>query len=237
MNSVNNTIYDLDKNIEQGYKHLKYIQKSINSRNSIYAKYSFDISSHQEIQILSEIESYITIIYIDLCIIYKHILLSSNEFDSIYFAKQLSLTIYEFLEPFDNIINPLLRKSFTDNELKSLDITRKWFSKVKNKLKLIRKSTAHIELDSIKYYNNMIIVFDLPIEELFSNSFKLIEELRNFYRKTIESYYNNNKINLIEKIDNLIPILTKENKQNDILLKELKKYRNYLMTYDTYKTK
>ena len=121
--------------------------------------------------------------------------------------------------------------------MKSLDLTRKWFSKVKNKLELIRKSTAHIGLDSIKYYNNMILVFELPIDELFSNSFKLIEELRNIYRKTIESYYNNNKGNLIEKIDDLIPILTKENNQNDILLEELKKYRNYLMAYDIYDTK
>lgn len=237
MNTINNTIFDLDKNIENGYKHLESIQRSINRRNTIYAKYSFDISSHQEIQILSEIENYITITYIDLCIIYKHILLSSNKFDSIYFVRQLSLTIYEFLEPFDNIIKPLLRKSFSDNELKSLDLIRKWFSKVKNKLKLIRHSTAHIELDSIKNYNNMIIVYDLPIEELFSNSFKLIEELRTFYGKMIQLYYNNNKINLVEKIDNLIPILTKENKQNDILLEDLKKYRNYLMTYDIYDTK
>ena len=144
---------------------------------------------------------YLTLIYFiakyNTAVILKHIMISRSGKDVIFFEKDLCLTVYETLLNLDKYIPYIKDSSQNSSELledystflQKMEILKKH----RNTLKEIRNnSTGHVNMDYIKYYDSMLLLNDLPLIEIISNFYKLIDFLFEFNNK-INKYYSTMK--------------------------------------------
>lgn len=138
-------------------------------------------------------------INLDITIIQKHMLLSIQEKDSIYFSKLLCMTIYEGINSIHKNIHYI--KEHTKNEdFKLFKLKLSKVDRYRDILASIRNhSSAHIDNDFITYYDSLISVFSLPLDQIlchFIDLLKFTQELCDII----------NKEQLIEQKEKLIQI-------------------------------
>lgn len=202
-----NEISLLDRNIDLCIKKLKETRIFIQNLDTIYMN-NHNFKSKKEIPKNSNYHEQrktlnITMlcyaINLDITIIQKHMLSSDFEKDSIYFSKLLCMTIYEGINSIHK--NVYYIKEHTKKEyfeLFKLKLSK--VDKYRDILASIRNhSSAHIDNDFITYYDSLISVFNLPLNQIlcyFIDLLKFTQELCDII----------NKEQLIEQKEKLIQI-------------------------------
>ena len=128
--------------------------------------------------------------------IYKHLLLSGNAPDSIFFIKELSATVYESLLAIEEY-EPFMEEHFPTSIFEEYQIKKKELDLHKDTIRLIRnKSIYHISKDFRIYYDKMLTLFQIPIIEIWNNTIDLIRYIQ-LHNKTIMKLYMNKYLNSI----------------------------------------
>ncbi|MBO5251182.1 MAG: hypothetical protein J6B31_04195 [Bacteroidaceae bacterium] len=161
--------------------------------------------------------------------IYKHLLLSGQAPDSIFFIKELSASIYESLLAL-NEYEQFIKEHFSINAIKKYEIKKSLLQTYKDNLRLIRnKSVYHIDKDFRIYFDRMLELFNIPILDIWNIAIEFIEYIQ-FHNKKImitqinsyKPFIYDNAILYIQKLENeVIKNPNDDDKRN--LLSELNK--------------
>lgn len=156
------------KNLDDLYKKIHTIEDKEISKDSEYIK------QRNPLDIIMKcyaIES-------DIAISQKHLLLSTQEQEYIYFAKLICMTIHTGIDFIKNIMTYLKSHSDTrDIELFTAKLGK--IHKYKKMIDLIRDhSIAHIEPQFTTYYDSMLNIFDIPFNEVVKDFIEVIQNIR-----------------------------------------------------------
>lgn len=164
--------------------------------------------------------------------IYKHLLLSDQAPDSIFFIKELSASIYESILALDEY-EYFIKEHFAKDAIEKYEIKKSLLQVYNDKLRLIRnKSVYHIDKDFRIYFDKIIELFNIPILDIWNTAFEFIEHIQINNKKIMITMFNGYKSfiygNAILYIQNLENEVIKDpNNQDKInFLSELNKIFN-----------
>lgn len=164
--------------------------------------------------------------------IYKHLLLSEQGPDYIFFIKELSASIYESLLAL-NEYDDFIKEHFPIDAIEKYEVKKSSLQAYNHNLKQIRnKSVYHIDKNFRLYFDKMLELFDIPIIDIWNATIEFIEYIQSHNKKImitmIDSYKSriyDNAILYIQKLeDEVIKNPNDEDKKN--LLNELNKIFN-----------
>lgn len=191
---------DIIKKLDDLYKKIH----NINENNDIPNDYEY-IKQRTPLDIILKCYA----IKSDLTISHKHMLLSTQDQEHIYFAKLICMTIHTGLEFIENIMHYLKLNSNTKDIELLISIIRK-VHKYKKLIESTRDhSIAHIDPNFSTYYDSMLNIFKMPLKNVvedFIEAIQYIEKLgHKINKKQLEGLRKHLKeiTNLnIEKIKN-----------------------------------
>ena len=192
----------LDKIINLYYEKQKETRVFITQLDNLY-KIGHNIEINKEIPKESEyIKSRMPLeiimkcyaILSDITISKKHLLLSTQNQEQIYFAKLICMTIHTGLEYVENIMFYLKLNSEV-KDIDSLIPQLKELYKYKSLIESVRNhSIAHIDPDFTIYYDSMQNIFKIPYNEFVENFIEVIQ-----YIQKLGSKINNNQLKELRK--------------------------------------
>lgn len=158
---------------------------------------------------------------LDIIVSIKHLLLSETDWEKIYFSKKICTTIHETINTYDSYNTSLHRDAINTNnlaQLKSFSDKLKVFKKKYEKIleKTRNKSDAHIDPDFIIYYDSIMELKTISIDNMANEFIVIISELT----KVVHSVNNKTKEDLLIKTDKLIDSLNEKTREIESALKE-----------------